>query len=134
MKKAYILFLYGVALYFILRKYYEDGNEGLPEPTVLVAPTYLYGILTLSSDFLEGLPVILASGFTVALIWQVQNQKSGSGKAVAPPGPKGPTGKTSPANPNGPPGPGGKPFAPSPTATSGPNGPSGPTQTVLKKG
>lgn len=67
--------LYGVALYFVLQSYYREGNTGLPNPRVLMAPTYLYGILTLASDFLEGFPVVLAGGLTVALIWQAQSQK-----------------------------------------------------------
>lgn len=75
MKKALVLVLYGVALYFILKKYYENpANTGLPNPTVLTAPTYLYGILALTSDFLEGLPIVLAGALTVALIWQANGQ------------------------------------------------------------
>ena len=72
MKKAVILSLYGVAVYFILRKWYSEGNTGLPNPGTLTAPTYLYAILALSSDFLESFPVVLAGALTVALIWQVQ--------------------------------------------------------------
>lgn len=71
MKKALILFLYGVALYFILRRYYQT-ESGLPKPNVLVAPTYLYGILALASDFMEGFPIVIAAAVTVAFIWQVQ--------------------------------------------------------------
>lgn len=66
--------LYGVALYFVLKAYYAEGNSGLPNPRALMAPTYLYGILALSSDFLEGFPIVLAAGLTVALIWQTQNK------------------------------------------------------------
>lgn len=75
MKKPLILALYGVALYFILRSYYKNtGETGLPNPRALAAPTYLYGILALTSDFLGGVPIVLAGGLTVALIWQANGQ------------------------------------------------------------
>lgn len=78
--------MYGVALFFILQKYYKNGNSGLPSPTALTAPTYLYGILALSSDFLDNFPIVLAAGLTVALIWQAQSSPTAT-----------PTGKTTPA-------------------------------------
>lgn len=73
MKKALILMLYGVALTFVLKNYYKT-ESGLPTPTVIRNPTYLYGILALASDFLEGFPVVIAAGLTVALIWQIGNE------------------------------------------------------------
>lgn len=78
--------MYGVALFFILQKYYANGNSGLPSPTVLTAPTYLYGILALSSDFLDNFPIVLAAGLTVALIWQAQsaNTTQKTGKSTPP--------------------------------------------------
>lgn len=59
----------------ILRKYYAEGNSGMPNPKVIANPTYLYGILILASDVVGGLPIVLALGLTVALIWQTENQK-----------------------------------------------------------
>lgn len=75
MKKPFILFLYGTALFWILRSYYKDpANTGMPRPQTLSAPTYLYGILSLASDFTGGFTVPLAAGLTVALIWQTQTK------------------------------------------------------------
>lgn len=75
MKKSMILLMYVVALYFVLKRYYGDKTQthtGLPEPTVLMGPSYLYGVLALASDFLEGLPIVLAAGLTITLIWRSQ--------------------------------------------------------------
>lgn len=78
MKKSLILFLYIIALFFILRNYYAQKdssgnpvNTGLPNPQMLTGSTYLYALLALSADFLEGIPVVLALALTVSLIWQV---------------------------------------------------------------
>lgn len=76
MKKAVVLMLFVVAVYFILDAYYKEGNSGIPNPSVLTAPTYLYGALALSADFLEGFPIVLAAGLTVALIWQAQGRNN----------------------------------------------------------
>lgn len=70
MKKSVILLLYFVALYFVISTYYKRGNSGMPKPQVIAAPTYLYGILALTADFLEGFPIVLAAALTVALVWQ----------------------------------------------------------------
>lgn len=73
--------MFGVALYFILKAYYEEpNNTGLPNPRVLTAPVYLYAILALASDFLEGLPVVIGAGLTVALIWQAQSRSQAATK------------------------------------------------------
>ena len=75
MKKGIILVLYGVALYFVLKRFYSNkGNTGLPEPSVIAAPTYLYAILALVADFTGGFTIPLAAGMTVALIWQTNAQ------------------------------------------------------------
>lgn len=76
MNKSLILLLYGVALFFVLKKWYSEGNSGLPDPQVVRNPSYLYGILALSADFLEGLPVVLVAALTVSLIWQLNNSKN----------------------------------------------------------
>lgn len=80
--KAIVLFMFGVALYFILRAYYRQGNTGLPNPQVLSAPTYLYGILALAADFLAGFPIVLAAGLTMALVWQAQGVDPKTGKVT----------------------------------------------------
>lgn len=68
--------MYGVALFFILRVWYAQGNSGLPNPQVISTPTYLYGILALVADFAGGFPVVLGAGLTVALIWQAQGSEA----------------------------------------------------------
>ena len=71
MKKGAILFLYAVALSVILRRYYKT-ESGLPKPSTIVGASYLYGILALSADFLETVPLPFAAILTVALIWRTQ--------------------------------------------------------------
>jgi H+/gluconate symporter-like permease len=44
----------------------------LPNPAAVAGPTYLYGILALTSGFLGGLPIWIGAGMTIALIWQSQ--------------------------------------------------------------
>jgi len=78
MNKAVVLFAYGTAVYFILRKAYQEGHTGIPEPSLLAPPTYLYGILALSADFLGALPVVIAVALTFALIWGYQDLESGA--------------------------------------------------------
>lgn len=73
--------LYGVAMFWILREYYKDpANLGIPRPKAIAAPTYLYAILALASDFTGGFTIPLAAGMTVSLIWQTQakNAKAGA--------------------------------------------------------
>jgi hypothetical protein len=67
-RKGYILFLYGIALFIVCRRYYKT-NSGLVDPSVIAPTTYLYGILAIASSFLEGLPVVIATGLTVSLYW-----------------------------------------------------------------
>lgn len=72
-RKAFIIALYVAALFLILRRRYQNGGTGIPEPKYIVAPSYLYGILALTSDFLEGLPIVLAAGFTTGLYFKITN-------------------------------------------------------------
>ena len=72
MNKALVFTLYVVALTVVLREYYKT-ESGIPKPWVIRNPTYLYGILILASDFLGGIPIVVALALTVALIWQTQN-------------------------------------------------------------
>ena len=81
MKKPLLIFMYGIAVYFILRSWYAQGNTGLPRPNILVGPTYLYSILTLASDFAENIPVLIGAGLTLALIVQAQNAGVSKGKS-----------------------------------------------------
>lgn len=76
MKKSLILLMYSVVVYFILRKWYAQGNTGIPNPQILVGPTYLYGILALSADFADNLPIVIGAGMTFAFILQAQSQPS----------------------------------------------------------
>lgn len=85
-RKAFILAMYAVALYIVLTRWYKAGNSGMPNPSVVTGPSYLYGILALTSDFLEGLPVVLAAGLTAGLYWRVSEQaKVPTNKAVPKP-------------------------------------------------
>jgi hypothetical protein len=66
--KALILFLYGTTLYITVSRWYKAGNSGMPDPKVIGPASYLFGILALAADFLEGLPVVLALGLTFILL------------------------------------------------------------------
>ena len=83
MKKSFILALYGVALYFVLRNYYRQGNTGIPDPRVIGAPTYLYGILSLVTDFTGGFTIPLAAGMTFALAIRNTGTQSPSSNSVS---------------------------------------------------
>lgn len=80
MKKGAIILLMGVALYFVLKNYYAQGNQGIPNPETVMPAFYLYGLLALSTEFLDNFPVILAAALTVALIWRVQDQTKTTNK------------------------------------------------------
>ncbi len=99
-KKAAILLMYGTVLFFVLRRYYAQGNTGLPVPTVLAAPTYLYGIAAITADFAGGFPVVVAAGLTVAFIWQIQGQKTAN-QPVNPGSKPAAANAGSPSNPSG---------------------------------
>jgi hypothetical protein len=88
--KAFILSMYLVALFIILKNYYNKGNSGMPYPTTITAPSYLYGVLALTSDFTEGLSGVLAAGLTLALFYRTHmtgndpiSIKTGPGNAPA---------------------------------------------------
>lgn len=71
--KAFILSLYFVALFIILKNYYNQGNSGMPYPTTITAPSYLYAVLALTSDFTGGLSTVLAAGLTMGLFYRTHN-------------------------------------------------------------
>lgn len=78
MNKAVILFAYGTALYLILRKAYQEGHTGIPEPSLLAPPTYLYGILALSESFIGGVATFMAISLTFGLMWAYQDLQTGN--------------------------------------------------------
>lgn len=80
MSKALVIFLYGVTLYITLSRWYGAGNSGLPEPRVVAPASWLFGILALTADFLEGLPVILAAALTFILYLERPAAGSGTNK------------------------------------------------------
>lgn len=77
MNKSVILFAYGTALYLILRKAYQEGHTGIPEPSLLAAPTYLYGILALAENFVGGIATFMAISLTFGLMWAYQDLQDG---------------------------------------------------------
>lgn len=72
--KAFILSMYLVALFIVLKNYYAQGNSGMPYPTTVTAPSYLYAVLALTADFTEGLSGVLAAGLTLGLFWRTHMQ------------------------------------------------------------
>ena len=67
--KSLLLFLYGVSLYITLSAWYKNGNSGIPDGTVIAPATYLFAVLLLTANFLQGLPVILGTASTLVL-WE----------------------------------------------------------------
>jgi hypothetical protein len=72
-RKAFIMSLYIVAQVIVLKRWYAAGNTGMPKPSLITGPCYLYGVLAITSDFLQGLPIVLAAGFTVGLYFTVKS-------------------------------------------------------------
>ena len=72
--KAFILSMYLVALFLVLKNYYNQGNSGMPYPSAITAPSYLYGVLALTADFTEGLSGVLAAGLTLGLFYRTHLQ------------------------------------------------------------
>lgn len=68
--KALILAMYFVALFIVLKNYYNKGNHGMPYPTTITAPSYLYAVLGLTADFTQGLSTVLAAGLTLGLFYR----------------------------------------------------------------
>jgi len=91
MRKALILASFGTAVYLILRKAYQEGHTGIPEPQLIGPPVYLYGILALSADIVGDFAVWAAVALTVGLVWAYQDLETGAttlgrlaGNALAP--------------------------------------------------
>lgn len=68
--KAFILSMYLVALFIILKNYYNKGGTGMPYPTAITAPSYLYAVLGLTSDFTGGISTVLSAGLTLGLFYR----------------------------------------------------------------
>ena len=69
--KAFILAMYLVALFIILKNnYHQSGKAGMPYPTLITAPSYLYAVLGLTADFTGGLSAVLAAGLTLGLFYK----------------------------------------------------------------
>jgi hypothetical protein len=84
-QKSIIVVMWGIALGIILNRYYRNGNSGLPNPRAIAAPSYLYGVLAITSEFLEGLPVVLSVGLTAALFYMTNPNLAGSSPDVTKP-------------------------------------------------
>jgi hypothetical protein len=67
--------MFGISVTLILRQYYKT-NSGLPKPNTLSTPVYAFAFLLLTSDFLEGIPVVFATALALSLSWQAQAQAS----------------------------------------------------------
>jgi len=78
MKKALVLASFGTAVYFILRKAYQEGHTGIPEPQLLGPPVYLYAILALGVDIVGDFAVWAAVALTFGLIWAYQDLETGA--------------------------------------------------------
>lgn len=71
--KAGLLFLYFLTLYLVLHRWYSAGNQGAPQPNVMMGPTYLFGLLILVSGALPGsVPLFLGAGATWILYLQTK--------------------------------------------------------------
>lgn len=76
MKKPVMLALFAVSLYLVLSKFYKQGGQGLPVPTVITGPVYLYALLLLAADFIPGgVAVALAAGSTLLLYYNRNPKK-----------------------------------------------------------
>lgn len=65
--KAYLLLLYSISLFITLNAWYKQGNSGVPAPTVIAPATYLFALLLLAANFLDGLPAIVGTSMTMLL-------------------------------------------------------------------
>lgn len=110
MNKPIILSLYGVTLWITVSRWYQAGGKGMPDPATIGPATYLFAVLAIAADFLEGLPVILAAALTF-ILWQRAPARVATG---------GSTSKIGTPNPNKPPN-----VTPGPPGTQGPVGRTG---------
>jgi hypothetical protein len=94
--------MYLVAIYLVVSHWYKNGGRGMPYPTTISAPSYLYGTLALVGDATGGLTTVLAVGLTFGLYQSLKNKGAASlgGISIAngPVGPKGPAGPGHPTS------------------------------------
>lgn len=83
--KAYLLLLYSISLYITLSAWYKQGNTGVPDPTVIAPATYVFALLLLAANFLDGLPAILGTSMTFILYLRAhgKNPSGASTKTTA---------------------------------------------------
>lgn len=74
--KAYLLLLFSVSLYITLNAWYKEGNSGVPAPTVIAPVTYVFALLLIAANFLEGLPAITGTALTMMLYLRAHGQTS----------------------------------------------------------
>lgn len=74
--KSIILGLYLVAIFIILKNWYNQGNSGMPYPTTIAAPSYLYAVLGLTADFTGSFGTVLAAGLTLGLYYATHTGKT----------------------------------------------------------
>ena len=79
MRKAALLTMFGLSTFLIVRAWYQQGNSGIPTPSVLSKPAYAFGLLMLLSDWLGNVAVVVGGMATVGLLWQAQSIASRSG-------------------------------------------------------
>jgi hypothetical protein len=77
--KAYLLLLYAISLFITLNAWYKEGNSGVPAPTVVAPVTYVFALLLLAANFLEGLPAIIGTSMTFLLYLRAHGQSTTSG-------------------------------------------------------
>ena len=75
MRKAVILTMFGISMFMLLRAWYQQGNNGLPTPSVISKPGWAFGVLLIASDFMETIPVVFAIAITFMLAQSAQKIK-----------------------------------------------------------
>lgn len=83
--KAYLLLLYSVSLYITLNAWYKQGNSGVPDPTVIAPATYVFALLLLASNFLDGLPAIIGTSLTFLLYLREHGENPSGAKTMTTP-------------------------------------------------
>jgi hypothetical protein len=79
--KAYLLLLYSVSLFITLNAWYKQGNSGVPDPSVIAPATYVFALLLLAANFLDGLPAIIGTSMTFILYLRAHGENPSGVKA-----------------------------------------------------
>jgi len=64
--------MFGLSSFFIVRAWYQQGNSGIPTPTILSKPVYAFGLLMLLTDALGNIGLVFGAAMTLGLAWQAQ--------------------------------------------------------------